>query len=276
MGRIFVAGTTEQRAIILFATSHQPAAYTRIGDVASALDEDTPAPLPSVRRLRLQKMKVSVLLKGFRGNGPFVKAPLEMHTVVAILKEFEVNEQKRVAAMPNRGGTHTNLFCTATCSRNVLNFDSWPAEVNERCRVHAVTLVGHRKDALHCVCVTVSFASHCMHYRDPNKYSLREHPERGADIMNAVEAHINNKRLSLGIERIAFSKRCYSYNIPKQDNFVDCGVYCLYYIDSMCNRCNKRKNAATLTDVEVRKHCERLYSSLQRSRGGPSVVVIDD
>ena len=147
MGRIFVAGTTEQRAIILFATSHQPAAYTRIGDVASALDEDTPAPLPSVRRLRLQKMKVSVLLKGFRGNGPFVKAPLEMHTVVAILKEFEVNEQNRVAAMPNRGGTHTNLFCTATYSRNVLNFDSWPAEVNERCRVHSVTLVGHRKDA---------------------------------------------------------------------------------------------------------------------------------
>jgi len=111
-----------------------------------------------------------------------VKAPLEMHTVVAILKEFEVNEQNRVAAMPNRGGTHTNLFCTATYSRNVLNFDSWPAEVNERCRVHAVILVGHRKDALHCVCVTVSFASHCTYTTEIQTNIRLENIRRGERI----------------------------------------------------------------------------------------------
>ena len=220
-------------------------------------------------------MKVSVLLKGHKGNGPLVKGPLEKRTVVAALKQFEVNEQNRVAAMSNRGGTLTNLFCTATYSRSVLEFDGWPAGVKERCRVHAVMLMGYRKDALHCVCVTVNFASHWIQVRDPNKYSSKFHEDGGACVMDAVEEHINNERLSLGFDPIAFSKRCYSYNIPKQDNYDDCGVCCLHYIDSLCNRCKIIKKA-TLTDLEVRKCRERLYSLLQRSRGVPSVVVIDD
>jgi hypothetical protein len=257
-----------------FSSFPPSAACTACGAVASSLEEDTPARLPSVRRLRLQKMKVSVLLKGHKGNGPLVKGPLEKRTVVAALKQFEVNEQNRVAAMSNRGGTLTNLFCTATYSRSVLEFDGWPAGVKERCRVHAVILMGYRKDALHCVCVTVNFASHWIQVRDPNKYSSKFHEDGGACVMDAVEEHINNERLSLGFDPIAFSKRCYSYNIPKQDNYDDCGVHCLHCIDSLCNRCKIKK--ATLTDLEVRKCRERLCSLLQRSRGVPSVVVIDD
>jgi hypothetical protein len=211
-------------------------------------------------------MKVHALLKGVK-NGNHVKGRLTNFYVGDVLDVFREEETCRRNARTDRRGEIKHYFSAAAfTNKNKLTISDLPSVISDnpnviqRCKLHLVILVQRTLgECGHYVYVVADFLTHELQYRDPNKYELRNR-ERGVYIMDVVAKHINKARSGSNHNKhkaIAFSKRSYCRTVPRQNNDIDCGVFCLYYTD--CLR-NKYKIKMDLSDTEIYKSRQRLYS----------------